>query len=136
MNDINAMILIMQFIIVIHCLNLLNVPIITALRDISHYTLSLKQRRYVLFAVHLKASLVETNRRDEILLRQLPRISTEPLTVAGDFNFTTHMSGIRLKQVPAMMNFIDRSISQSNCGHITIPYQSTRLTSRGGQQVE
>ncbi|MFZ7116215.1 MAG: T9SS type A sorting domain-containing protein [Bacteroidota bacterium] len=70
-----------------------NVPIITALRDISHYTLKFIATGDTIhiFAVHLKASQgFEINRRDEVLLlRNVTDAFPEGTNflVAGDFNF-------------------------------------------------
>ncbi len=70
-----------------------NVPIITALRDISHYTLKFIATGDTIhiFAVHLKASQgFENERRDEVLLlRNVTNAFPEGTNflVAGDFNF-------------------------------------------------
>jgi endonuclease/exonuclease/phosphatase family metal-dependent hydrolase len=70
-----------------------NVPILTALRDISHYTLKFIATGDTIhiFAVHLKASPgFETERRDEVLeLRNVTNAFPEGTNflVAGDFNF-------------------------------------------------
>lgn len=70
-----------------------NVPIQTALRDISHYTLKFIATGDTIhiFAVHLKASQgFEINRRDEVLLLRNVTNSFPDGTnflVAGDFNF-------------------------------------------------
>lgn len=122
-----------------------NVPIQTALRDISHYTLKFLATGDTLhiFAVHLKASPgFETNRRDEVLLLRNVTNAFPAGTnfiVAGDFNFySSYEPGYTaLKQDNSTDdgNFIDPiniTGTWNYSGYARYHTQSTRLTSVGG----
>ena len=122
-----------------------NVPIITALRDISHYTLKFKATDDTLhiFAVHLKASPgFETNRRDEVLLLRAVTNAFPPGTnfiVAGDFNFYNSYepgyTALKQDNPGDDGNFIDPiniSGTWNYWAYAQYHTQSTRLTSVGG----
>ena len=122
-----------------------NVPIITALRDISHYTLKFigTGDTIHIFAVHLKASQgFETNRRDEVLLlRDVTNAFPEGTNflVAGDFNFYSSFepgyAALLYDNGINDGNFIDPiniSGTWNYSGYARHHTQSTRLNSVGG----
>ena len=122
-----------------------NVPIITALRDISHYTLKFigTGDTIHIFAVHLKASQgFETNRRDEVLLlRDVTNAFPEGTNflVAGDFNFYSSFepgyAALLYDNGINDGNFIDPiniSGTWNYSGYARHHTQSTRLYSVGG----
>ncbi len=122
-----------------------NVPIQTALRDISHFTLKFIATGDTLhiFAVHLKASQgFETNRRDEVaLLRTVTNAfpAGTNFLVAGDFNiyYSSEPAYSLLLQNNTSDdgNFIDPlslSGTWNYSGYARYHTQSTRTTSVGG----
>ena len=122
-----------------------NVPIQTALRDISHFTLKFIATGDTLhiFAVHLKASQgFETNRRDEVaLLRTVTNAfpAGTNFLVAGDFNiyYSSEPAYSLLLQNNTSDdgNFIDPlslNGTWNYSGYARYHTQSTRTTSVGG----
>ena len=122
-----------------------NIPIQTALRDISHYTLKFISTGDTIhiFAVHLKASQgFEVNRRDEVLLlRAVTNAFPENTNflVAGDFNFYgSYEPGYTALKYNNGTNegyFIDPiniSGTWNYYGFARYHTQSTRLNSVGG----
>ncbi len=122
-----------------------NVPIHTALRDISHYQLKCIPTGDTIhiFAVHLKASTgFEINRRDEVAqLRAVTNAFPDGtnFVVVGDFNiynsYEPAYTGLLLDNVTDDGNFLDPLYMPGTWNAYNYRYyhtQSTRLTSVGG----